>query len=498
MKLHIFNIGLQSSDFQLRAPSFRIRTSTFGLAALSVLPALHSCKKEETKQAPNIIFILADDLGWADVGYQGSNFYETPNLDKLANAGTQFTSAYTNAPNSAPTRACIMTGMHVQRHGITSVHHSMKGEKRAMKLLMPETLTELDTTYTTIPELMKKAGYNTSFFGKWHLGEDPINGPIAHGFDYNVAGCHWGAPKTYFSPYKHPILEDGFTGENLTDRLTDEAINYLDTLNKDNPFFVYMSYHAVHTPLQTKDSLLQKYKQKQVVDGQSNPKYAGMIETLDNNIGKLNQYLEDNGLAENTLVIFYSDNGGSFRATVNDPLRGCKGSLREGGVRVPCFFYQPGTVPSGRKVDVPIITTDILPTLVDIANTEYVSIDGESVWSLVTGEKELEREAIYWYEPVYLYGKPKDGYLFRLTASAAIRKGDYKLNYFFDDKHIEMFNITKDISEANEISASEPEKAKELKEDLLKWLEETDAKTEFEINPEYDSTFKPDVEKIYL
>ncbi len=479
--------------------NFRHRSSIIGLTALSLAPIVNSCSRSpESAEQPNIIFILADDMGWRDVGFNGSKFYETPNLDKLANAGTQFTSAYTNAPNSAPTRACILTGKHVQRHGITSVHYSMKGNKKTMRLMMPQTETTLDTSFLTLPELMKRAGYSTSFFGKWHLGEDPENGPIAHGFDYNVAGCDWGSPKSYFSPYKHPTLKDGPEGENLTDRLTDEAIDYMETREKENPFFIYLSYYAVHAPLETTDSLLQKYKNKEVVDGQKNPRYAGMVETLDNNIGKLHDYLEKNNLLENTLVVFYSDNGGSFRATVNTPLRGCKGTLREGGIRVPCFFYQPGTVPAGKKVDVPIITTDIMSTLTDVAGVQYTGEDGESAWPLVTGEKGLERESIFWYQPVYLGGKPKKGYLFRSTPSAAIRKGNYKLTYFFEDQHIEMFNLTKDISEKSEISAKEPEKAEELKNDLINWLKETNAKTEFEPNPEYDRTYVPDVENYIL
>jgi arylsulfatase A-like enzyme len=289
------------------------------LLLLSVGLLFHGCTteyREQSNDLSNIIFILADDLGWKDVGFNGSNFYETPHLDELANAGIQFTNAYANAPNCAPTRACILTGQYPQRHGILTVGASDRGDKRAQKLIPVPNREVLDTATISIAEALKTKGYQTAFIGKWHIGNHLETNPLAHGFDYSLAAWERGSPKSYFAPYQNPVLKDGPEGENLTDRLTDEAIAYLNIhKEKKNPVFLYLSYYAVHAPFQAKDSLVQKYKSKEVVDDQDNAVYAAMVETLDTNIGRLISYLDNHGWMDNSIVVFYSDNGGSFRAT---------------------------------------------------------------------------------------------------------------------------------------------------------------------------------------
>ncbi|WP_020529963.1 sulfatase [Flexithrix dorotheae] len=463
------------------------------LTYVGILLLIGACssEKSETKSKPNIIFILADDLGWKDVSYNGSKFYETPNLDKLAGVGFQFTNAYANAPNCAPTRACILTGQYPQRHGILTVGESDRGDKKAQKLIPVPNEEVLNTGTISIAEVLKTAGYHNAFIGKWHLGNHKETSPLAHGFDYSLAGWERGSPISYFAPYKNPALKDGPEGEHLTDRLTTEAIRYLKSREKeDQPFFLYLSYYAVHAPFQAKDSLVQKYKSKKAEDTQDNAIYAGMVETLDTNIGRLSDFLHNSDLMENTILVFYSDNGGSFRATVNTPLKGAKGMLYEGGIRVPAFIYSPQIYPEPGKIESPMLSTDLLPTFMDWAEVKAnpkQKLDGESVVSLLNGEQAKER-TLFWYSPVYLSGSEHD-YAFRNTPGAAIRKGPFKLIWRFDKHEAELYDLQNDISEKQNLKALNPGKYDELFQELKSWLQETNAEVCTETNPIFDEHY---------
>lgn len=461
-----------------------------GCVLLCAHSNVHGQKSGESN-SPNIIFILADDLGWRDVGFNGSKFYETPNLDRLAKAGVQFTNAYANAPNCAPTRACILTGQYPQRNGILTVHQSDKGDKKAQMLIPVPNKEVLDTATISMAEVLKTAGYNTAFIGKWHLGNHLKTSPLAHGFDYSLAAWEAGSPKSYFAPYKNPVLKDGPDGEHLTDRLTSEAIDYLKSRQKENnPFFLYLSYYAVHSPFQAKDSLVEKYTNKKVVDDQNNAVYAGMIETLDTNIGRLASFLSESGLQENTIIVFYSDNGGSFRATVNTPLKGAKGMLFEGGVREPCFVYAPQIYPGSKSISTPIISTDLFPTFMEWAGAkapEELKLDGKSIAPLLEN-RTFEERPIFWYSPVYLPVREGD-YAFRNTPGAAVRKGDFKLIWRFEKSKAELYNIKIDISESTNIAQANPAVYNELFTLLKNWLNETNAEICSEPNPLFDAVY---------
>ena len=305
-----------------------------------LVAAFASCGKK-APSPPNIVLIVADDLGWKDLGFMGSSYYETPNLDRLAGEGMVFRRAYAAAANCAPSRACLLTGMYPTAHGIYTVASSERGDPRTRRLIPATNTTILADEYFTLAEALKQAGYMTINIGKWHLGTDPCS----QGMDYNVGGGLWGHPGSYFAPYVSPDLEAP-EGEYLTDRLTEEAVKFIRQSSKD-PFFLHLPYYAVHTPIQAKAGLEQKYEQKGTAGCQSNPSYAGMVENLDHCIGSLIEELDMHGLTENTLVIFTSDNGGIREISCQDPLRAGKGSYYEGGIRVPLFSNGPAKL----KVD---------------------------------------------------------------------------------------------------------------------------------------------------
>ncbi|GAI17889.1 unnamed protein product, partial [marine sediment metagenome] len=271
-------------------------------------------------------------MGWKDAGFMGSKYYDTPAINALAANGMTFTNAYSNGPNCAPTRACLLTGLYPPRHGIYTVNSSARGKSALRKIIPIENKTILDTSFVTIAEILAKNGYSTISIGKWHLGNDSIGLPQSQGFDENVGGYHLGYPRSYFSPYHNPYLSDGQEGEYLTDRLTDEAIDFIEK-NKDNPFFLYLPHYAVHTPLQAKDSLISVFRNKEPDGGQNNPVYAAMIKSLDESVGKIMMELRNQNLLNNTVFFFMSDNGGHGRVTSMSPLRGSKGMLYEGGIR---------------------------------------------------------------------------------------------------------------------------------------------------------------------
>jgi len=465
-----------------------------GLGAVAFGPAGCLIAGRRSRRKPNIIFILIDDMGWRDLGCYGSEYYETPNIDRLAGQSMVFSDAYTCGPNCAPTRASLMSGQYTPRHGIITVGNSDRGPAHLRKLIPQETKTVLDGGITTIAEAIKPAGYVSASMGKWHLGNDPGHGPIGQGFDLNMGGYEAGHPRSYFSPYKNPELKDGPEGEYLTDRLTEEALKFIET-NRDKPFFLYLPHYAVHTPIRAKKEMIGKYEAKEPSNGQGNPTYAAMIESTDQGVGRMMAKLDELGLTDDTIVIFSSDNGGvggykalgiqGAKITSNAPLKGGKGMLYEGGIRVPLFVRWPGVAKPGTRCDEPVITVDFYPTLVEMAGAARPArqaLDGQSILPLLRGAGGLKREAIFWHFPAYLQG---GGGTWRTTPAGAIRRGQWKLIEFFEDGRIELYNIVRDISEKNDLAEKMPEKARELHDLLGNWRKSVKAEVPRRLNPKY-------------
>ncbi|MEM8484830.1 MAG: sulfatase [Bacteroidota bacterium] len=424
---------------------------------------------------PNIVLIYIDDLGWRDVGFNGSTYYETPNIDSLASAGIVFTNGYANAPNCAPSRASLMTGMYAPRHGIYTVASAARGKAENRKMIPVENETTLDLDFVTLAEALQGAGYTTGHFGKWHLGHEG-NFPEDQGFDVNVAGHHRGSPPGgHFSPYKNPTLDDGPEGEYLTDRLTDEALAFIEQYNA-SPFFLYLTHYAVHTPIQGQEDRTARYQEKPATDDQQNATYAAMIESVDIGVGRVLESLDALGLTENTLVIFYSDNGGAIQATSNAPLRGYKGMLYEGGIRVPLAMKWPAAIPAGQADDTPVIGTDFYPTFAQIAGFALPQQkDGESLLPLITGEGKLGARNLHWHFPAYLEKAGPMTEPWRTTPAAAIRSGEYKLIEFFEDNRLELYNLSTDPGESRNLAAEMPDKVAALHKMMEDWRIATDA-----------------------
>ncbi len=465
-------------------------------AAAASSPLSGLCSGGERSDRPNFVFIYIDDMGWKDVGFMGSLYYETPNIDRLAAEGMVFRDAYANAPNCAPSRACLMTGQYTPRHGIYTVGNPARGKARYRKLIPIKNETTLPQEAVTIAEELAKAGYVSASMGKWHLGDPPKHGPCGQGFDLNIGGFRAGhPPHGYFSPYRNPQLEDGPKGEYLTDRLTDHAVKFIED-NRDKPFFLYLTHYAVHTPIQGKDNLVEKYEGKPGSQGQDNPEYAAMIDSVDQSVGRVLDTLDDLDLAKNTVVVFYSDNGGvgGYRKwgimggeiTSQQPLRGGKGMLYEGGIREPMAIRWPGVVKPGSVCDTPVIGGDFYPTMLEIAGvrkTEGKVLDGRSIVPLLTQTGDLDRGAIFWHFPAYLQAGQNT---WRTTPAGAIRQGDYKLLEFFEDGRLELYNLQKDIGERHDLSSEMPEKTRELHRRLIEWRKSVNAPVPTELNPKYD------------
>jgi arylsulfatase A-like enzyme len=467
-------------------------------------------KAMKIMKRPNILFILIDDLGWMDLGFQGSPFYETPNLDALAQRGMRFTDAYASCPVCSPTRASVMSGKYPATVGVT---HYIGGKDRGRLLEVPYT-HYLPLEEKTIAQALREGGYATWHVGKWHLGDEPY-WPEKQGFDVNIAGCHWGMPlKGYFSPYGIATLEDGPAGEYLTDRLTDEAIRLVRNRDKDRPFFLNLWHYAVHIPIQAPARLVEKYKKKAAALGldkiqpfevgeffpcehkrdkrvqrrkiQSDPVYAAMVQNLDENIGRLLQALDAEGVLDETVIVFTSDNGGLSSTegspTTNRPLAEGKGWVYEGGTREPLVVVWPGVTAPDSVCGVPVTTPDFYPTLLEMAGLPLIPeqhVDGVSIAPLLRGAENLDREAIFWHFPHY---SNNGG-----TPGCSVRSGDYKLIEFFEDNRLELYNLRRDIGEAHDLAPDMPEKAAELRKMLHAWLDRVHA-----IIPQPDPEWKPD------
>jgi arylsulfatase A-like enzyme len=434
---------------------------------------------------PNIVFFFIDDMGWTDLGFMGSKYYESPNIDRLAGEGMVFDSAYANAPNCAPSRACLMSGQYGPRHGIFTVGDPKRGNHAHRKLEPTPNKTVLDDKFITLGESLQAGGYKTATMGKWHLGADPTT----QGFDVNIAGKTWGSPSGggYHSPLNYPNLVVKEKGVYLTDALTDKAVEFIEK-NKSKPFFLYLTHYAVHTPIQAKDDLRKKYQAKKPSKSHKNAKYAAMIESVDDSVGRVLATLERLKLSDNTVVIFFSDNGGHVGATSNFPLRGYKGMLYEGGIREPFIMKWPGQIKAGSTNSTPIIGIDLYPTLLEITGTQApkgYTLDGESIVPLLTGKGALKRDAIFWHFPCYLQGSGDPRGPFRTTPAGAIRLGDYKLIEFFEDGELQLYNIKKDISEKTNLVDSMPDKVKQLHARMKAWRKEVNAPVPTTPNPKY-------------
>jgi len=467
-----------------------VKAVGMGTASLAMPGCLVAERPKPEK--PNFIFILIDDLGWKDAGFMGSRYYETPNIDKLARQGITFSDAYAAAPNCAPSRACLLSGQYSPRHGVYTVDPPDRGPAHLRKLIPTANRMTLDSSIVTIAEALKPAGYAAASMGKWHLGDDPDHGPVSQGFDVNVGGGSTGHPNTYFSPYGNNDLADGPEGEYLTDRLTDEALAFIEQ-HRDRPFFLYLSHYAVHLPLQAKENLIEKYRSKEEYGGHDNPTYAAMIESIDQGVGRIMDRLDELGLAEDTVVFFFSDNGGHGAITSMEPLRGSKGMLYEGGVRGPMIVRRPGQIKPGGSCDVPVIIIDFYPTILEMADVPRPHgqvLDGESIVPLLRGRDRLQRDAIYWHFPAYLEAYRGMESPWRTTPAGAVRQGDWKLIEFFEDGRLELYNLKEDIGERNDLAGAMSDKVEELHRLLTEWREAVNAPVPTERNPLY----KPDTD----
>ncbi|MEE3035227.1 MAG: sulfatase [Bacteroidota bacterium] len=445
---------------------------------------------------PNVIFILVDDLGWNDLGYSGSTFYETPNIDALSQESFEFTNAYAASPVCSPTRASIMTGKHPARVNITDWIPGVDPKNRP--LIGPKDLHQLPLEEITIAEKLKESGYKTFYAGKWHLGSKGFY-PEQSGFDVNIGGFEKGSPMGgYYSPYKNPKLSDGPEGEYLTDRLTDESIKLIKNHDKEQPFALFLSFYNVHTPIQANLRYLDYFEKKLLkMDdnsvrtkregeaisrlNQTNAKYASMVYAVDENVGKLIKNLKDNNLYENSLIIFTSDNGGlstlkRVAPTSVYPLRAGKGWLYEGGIRIPQLIKIPWNK-KNVKIDDLTASYDLFPTILDFAGIKNnEDIDGMSLMPRLKGQSKIEREDIFWHFPHYHGSLWKPG--------SAIRSGDWKLVLHYESNNSELFNLMEDPKESNDLSLLFNERKQILLKKLNKLKNQTNAK-EVSINPNF-------------
>ncbi|MDZ4405246.1 sulfatase [Prosthecobacter sp.] len=461
---------------------------------IRILPAfffltvvLHAAEK------PNVIFLLADDLGRQDLGCYGSTFYETPNLDRIAKEGALFTNGYAACPVCSPTRAAVQTGRWPQRTGVTDyIGAAMKPELwKRNTLLLPAPYTDrLAHEEVTMGEMMKSSGYATFFAGKWHLGPEGY-WPENQGYDSNMGGVDRGGPYgpgKYFTPYNNPRLPDGPPGEHLPDRLATETCKFIEA-NKNKPFFACYSFYDVHTPLNARADLTAKYEEKRKKLGlepkfgreeprdvrlvQEHAVYAAMVEAMDLAVGKILSKLDELDLAKNTLIIFTSDNGGLSTSegspTSNLPLRGGKGWLYEGGIREPLLIRWPAVLKAGQTIDTPVCSPDYFATLMDVAGGKTTTkVDGVSLRPLLEGKGDLPERSLCWHYPHYGNQGGAPG--------AAIRRGDWKLIQWFEKPdEPELYNLRDDLSETKNLATQEPKRVKTLLAELQAWQKDVGA-----------------------
>jgi arylsulfatase A-like enzyme len=448
------------------------------------------------QRPPNIVFFLIDDLGVMDLGaYKPDTFYETPHVDRLAREGMRFTSGYAANPVCSPTRYSIMTGKYPTRVQSTDWFSGKReGRFRPAPLNDVMALEEI-----TLAEALRTKGYRTAYVGKWHLGPTPEYWPEAQGFEINIGGHHRGSPPSYFSPYKNPRMTDGPPGEHLPARLADEACRLMEQFQAE-PFLLYVAHHSVHTPLQAPQELVAKYEAKarrleleeqpefadeeqvwpdapprKVRTLQRHALYAAMVESMDTAIGRVLEKLKELGLEQSTIVCFTSDNGGLSTSegspTSNLPLRGGKGWVYEGGIRVPLLVRWPGVTQPGSTCDLPVMSMDLYPTLVNAAGADFEAgqtVDGVSLVPLLKGGSSLAREALFWHYPHY---SNQGGF-----PGGAVRIGDWKLIERYEDGRVHLYNLRDDIGERRDLAAEQPERVNNLRSKLHAWYRQVDAK----------------------
>lgn len=459
-----------------------------------------SCSADKTKKKPNVIFMLVDDMGWMDIGANGSTFYETPNIDNLAKEGVRFTQAYAASPICSPTRASILSGKNPARINLTQWIGGPGNPDYERNLPLEEVL---------FPELLQQAGYKNIFLGKWHLnnkaGEEKF-WPDKQGFDINIAGHFRGGlyiKNKYFSPWDIPNLENGPDGEYMTDRLAQDAADFIDG-NAENPFLMYLSFYSVHAPFDAPEERIEKYERKKAElaltdedrfgeehlgdkvfkyrKQQDHPTYAAMVESVDMAVGKVLERVREKGIGDNTIIIFFSDNGGLSTSegipTANTPLRTGKGWLYEGGIREPAIIKWPGETSPGLVLDAPITSMDFYPTILEMTGLSPrpdLHVDGKSLVPLLKEKQEKIHDAIYFHYP---HRSNQKG-----SPSSAIRQGDYKLIVFLNDNKLELYNLENDIGEQHNLAEELPKIREELYTKLQNWWEEVDARFPKEYTP---------------
>ena len=436
---------------------------------------------------PNILLINIDDLGWRDLGYMGSAYYETPHIDQLAAQGMIFTHAYAAAANCAPSRAALFSGQWAPRTGVYTVGSSERGPAEHRKLIPVENRPHIQPDVLTIAQVLKAHGYVTCQVGKWHISKDPTD----FGFDVNYGGAQYGHPPAgYFSPWKISTLKDGPKGTELTDRLTDLAIQFLET-HREAPFFMNFATYAVHTPLQGKPELVARYKEKQGRYGQNNPTYAAMIETMDANVGRLIDCLKRTGQLDHTFIVFTSDNGGVYGITHQWPLRAGKGTYYEGGIRVPMVVVWPGKVRPGTASDQSVVNIDYFPTFLAVAGIappDGKVLDGRSFLPALQQQRLPERP-LFWDFPVYLQkyttkSQSRD-LCFRTRPGASVHLGDWVLIQYYEDNHLELYNLGTDPGERKNLIHTFPQRGAALLDSLDQWRARVHAPVPTALNPAY-------------
>jgi arylsulfatase A-like enzyme len=447
------------------------------LLALSCSPARRETGTPPAGR-PNLVFILADDLGWTDLGCQGSKYYESPHIDRLARDGVRLRYGYSAGPNCQPTRAALLSGLYGPRTGIYTVGSIDRFDWSRRPLRPVDNVQKLAPATLTVAEALRKAGYATGMFGKWHLGEDPEHHPKAQGFDEAVVSM--GRHFDFKTNPPVPVPKDAY----LADWLTERGLDFIRR-NRERPFFLYLPHFGVHSPHEAKPELVERFRRKAPAGGHADPVYAAMIASVDESVGRVTALLEELGLAENTLVVFSSDNGGvggyireglrkAGDVTDNAPLRGGKGMLVEGGIRVPYLFRWPGRLPAGTTSDAPFTSVDLYPTLIEAAGVPPEPgqiLDGRSRLDVLAGGPDAPR-TIYWHFPGYL-GAGKDAW--RTTPVGALREGPWKLLEYFEDGRLELYDLAADPGERENLAASRPEKAEELRGRLAAWRNAVDA-----------------------
>lgn len=449
------------------------------------------CAHESQQGRPNIVLIVIDDLGWNDVGFSGSDYHLTPTVDRLASEGLVFTQGYANAANCLPSRAALMSGAYAPRTGVYTVDPPARGNAKKRRLIPAANTNELGGEFVTLAEVLKERGYATCHVGKWHLGSDTgPSSPEEQGFDRNIAGYHRGHPKSYFSPYQNPALSDGQPGEYLTDRLTQEATQFIEDAD-GSPFFLYFSTYTVHTPIQPRPDLETREAARPRGEIHQNASYAAMVAAMDEAVDGILAALEKTGSADDTLVVFTSDNGGHGGVTSMTPLRGSKGMVYEGGIRVPLVVRWPGRVSAGRSTAEPALLFDLYPTLAEAAGAELPleqPIDGRSLMPVLLGDREtLPERSMYWHFPAYLERYRGMDVPWRATPCSVIRRGTWKLIEQYETETVELYDLEKDPAEQRNLADDEGAIVAELLADLHAWHARVGAPTRFEANPKYRS-----------